>query len=162
MTKTLTLGEAKAFINWFINFKKDKIKALPIKIQWKLLSNAKKIEPEVKRFDEFRDEAIIDLQREYFGDEKSEEATIPALDEFGKEILDEDGNPVMDNVRKVKEEYFQEYQNKINEINKSISELLLEKNDYEISEINIDKILDELPEDTDIELEDIEIMSFFE
>lgn len=162
MIKAITLGEAKAFINWFEYYRNTKIKLLPMKVQWKLLSNYKQVEPFVLRFDEFRNDTINSLHNEYFGEEKSEEISIIARDESGKEILDDNGEPIMEDTRKVKDEFLEEYKNKVDEINNTITGLLLEENEYDISELNIDNIIDQLPNDTEFELSDIEIMSLFE
>jgi hypothetical protein len=84
---------------------------------------------------------------------------IPQRDVDGNAVLDEDGNPVLEEGRTVKPEFMDEYKEKIDEINKSIREVLAEESEYDFKELNVEEIIDKLPEDTKIELSDIEMIS---
>ena len=157
--KNFKISEAQAIIRWFNSFREERIKTMPIKVQWNLLSNIKLLEPSVQKFEEFREGLLKGLQDEYFGEEKSDEDMIPQRDADGNTVLDEDGNPVLEEGRTVKPEFMDEYREKIEEINKSIREVLAEETEYDFKEINVEEIIDKLPEDTKVELSDIEMMS---
>ena len=124
----------------------EKAKDLPIKFRWALKKNISALSPTVKNFEEFRQELIDELQGEYFNEEKSH--------------IDKDDNG--NEVRKVNDEYMEEYGKKVNELNEKLQELLGEKNEYEISTVDMDDFVNSLPSDTALEFDDIEILSFME
>lgn len=124
----------------------EKAKDLPIKFRWALKKNIAALTPTVKNFEEFRQELIEELQKEYFNEEKSH------VDK------DENGNEI----RKVNDEFMEEYNNKVSELNEKLQELLAEKNEYEISTVDMDEFVNGLPSDTALEFNDIEIFSFME
>lgn len=157
--KKFKISEAQAIIKWFNDFREDRIKTLPIKTQWDLLSNIKLLEPSVEKFEEFREGLLKDLQDEFFGEEKSVKNKIPQRDANGNKILDEDGNPILEDGRTVKPEFMGEYREKIEEINKSIVEVLSEESEYDFKELDVDQIIERLPNDTKVELSDIEMIS---
>lgn len=124
----------------------EKAKDLPIKFRWALKKNISALSPTVKNFEEFRQELIDELQSEYFNEEKSH--------------IDKDDNG--NEIRKVNDEYMEEYGEKVNELNEKLQELLGEKNEYEISTVDMDDFVNGLPSDTALEFDDIEILSFME
>ncbi len=162
INRTLMLVEAQNVIGWFNEFSKNKINELPVKVQWNILSGIKKLRPVVADFEEFRNKLIQDIQTEYFGEEKSEEFDREQLDENGEPVLDADGNHVMEKARKVKDEFIDEYQNRINEVNKEINDLLMEKTTYSLNGIDLDAVVDGLADDASINLDDINFISFID
>ena len=124
----------------------EKVKDLPIKFRWALKKNLGVLSPTVRNFEEFRQELIDELQKEYFNEEKSH--------------IDKDEND--NEIRKVNDEYMEEYENKVQELNGKLQELLAEKNEYEISTVDMDAFVNGLTEDTALEFNDIEIFSFME
>lgn len=161
--RTLMLIEARNVINWFNSFQEEKIKELPIKIQWNLLSGVKELQPVVGKFEDFKKRLETDLQNEYFGnDEKSEDFEREQKNENGDIIYGDDEKPVIENLRKIKDDYVEEYKNKVNELNAEINKLLIETTTYNFKEINLDDVVDSLREDTKINLDDISMMSFID
>lgn len=128
----------------------DKVKALPIKFRWALKKNMTKFVDTVKNFEDFRDELIEELQKDYFNDEKSYQVTNEK----------EDGS--VETGLQIKEEYLDEYQKRVDELNEKLRDVLNERNVYEINTVDLDSFVDNLPEDTALEFEDIEILSFME
>lgn len=163
INRTLMLVEAQNIANWFNEFQTEKIKELPIKVQWNILSGIKEIQPVVMKFEEFRNGLVNDLQTEYFGnDEKSEPFEREKRNENGDIIYGDDGNPEIESLRKIKDEYIKEYEDKANKLNADIGKLLIEKTTYSFKEIDIDNVVDVLKEDTKITLDDINMMSFID
>lgn len=161
--RTLMLVEAQNIVHWFNEFKNEKIKDLPIKVQWNILSGIKEIQPAVTKFEEFKNDLINNLQNEYFGnDEKSEPFEREQTNDKGEVIYDDDGNPVIESLRKIKKEYIEEYKNKANQLNIEINKLLIEKTTYNFKEIDLDVIIDNLKDDTKITLDDINMISFID
>ena len=161
--KTLMLVEARNLVNWFDAFQKEKIQELPIKIQWYLLSGIKELQPIVNKFEDFKKELEINLQNDYFGnDEKSEEFERQQTNDNGDIIYDDNGNPVIESFRKIKDNYIKEYKDKINNLNIEINKLLIEKTTYHFKEINLDEVIDNLKIDTSINLNDLNMMSFID
>lgn len=124
----------------------NKVKDLPIKFRWALKKNLTALNPTVKDFEEFRQELVNELQEEYFNEEKSH--------------IEKDEND--NEVRKVNDEFMEEYDNKVQELNGKLQELLAEKNEYSIHTVDMDTFVEELPKDTALEFDDIEIFSFME
>ena len=159
--RTLMLAETINLVGFFEKFKEEKIKSLKIRDQWNVLSNIKELTPNVTKFNEFREKLTQDLSNEYFGsDVKSEEVEIPQTDEDGNNVVDENGEVQMQQARRVKEEYMESYNQKVAELNTELQNLLLEKTTYTFKPIDLDEIVDNLDGDTNIELQDIEMLSF--
>jgi len=124
----------------------EKVKDIPIKVRWALKKNMSVLSPTVQNFEEFRQELIKELQEEYFNEDKSHVET----DDEGREI------------RKVNDEFMDEYNDKVQELNNKLQELLGEKSEYDIHTIDMDSFVEGLPNDTALEFNDIEIFSFME
>jgi hypothetical protein len=62
--------------------------------------------------------------------------------------------------RKINDEYMDEYKEHVNELNKKLEELLSEKSEYEICTVNMDEFVNNLPDETALKFEDIELLSF--
>ena len=126
---------------------KEKTKDMPIKFRWALKKNLHAFSSNAKSFDEFKQELVDELQSEYFNDEKSHEETMET-DEGTQEF------------RKINDEYMDEYKAKVEELNEKLRELLGEKNEYEIHTYNMDDFVANLPNDTALEFDDIELFGF--
>ena len=161
-TKSFMLAEIVNICSYYNQVKDTKLANLPIKTQWVILSAIKMFQPAVQAFEEFRDKLINDLRTEYFSAEKSESAQIPQTDEAGNQVLDEDGNPILQEGRRVKPEFMDDYNKRIEELNNEINQLLIEKTEYTFKGFSLDEFVDGLPEDTDLTLDDINILSFLD
>lgn len=161
-TKSYMLAELINICSYYNQVKDTKLANLPIKIQWTILSAIKLFNPAVQAFEEFRDKLINDLRAEYFGDQKSEVAEVPQTDENGNQVLDEDGNPILQEGRRVKPEFMDDYNKRIEELNNEINQLLIEKTEYTFKGFSLDEFVENLPEDTDLTLDDINILSFLD
>lgn len=145
----ITNFEALNIVAFYNQLTKEKIAVLPQLVQWRLASAVKKLTPTVKEFEEFRDEKLREIREEYFGEEKSEEYMIDKVDNDGNPMLNEDGNQITEPGRKVKAEYEYEYQTKIDELNKGLQIILSETNPYEFSTVNMDDVVENLPQPND-------------
>ena len=126
---------------------KEKTKDMPIKFRWALKKNLQAFSSTVNSFNEFKQELVNELQDEYFNDEKSHEETMET----------EEGTQEF---RKINDEYMEEYKTKVDELNDKLRELLGERNEYEIHTYDIDDFVTNLPNDTALEFDDIELFSF--
>lgn len=126
----------------------NKTKDMPIKFRWALKKNLAVFSPTVKTFEEFKQELITELQNEYFNEEKSH-----------AEVLEKE-NGEKEEFRKVNDEYMDEYKERVDELNEKLQELLSEKNEYEISIVDMDEFVEGLPKDTSLTFSDIELFSF--
>ena len=126
---------------------KEKTKDMPIKFRWALKKNLQAFSSTVNSFNEFKQELVDELQNEYFNDEKSHEETMET----------EEGTQEF---RKINDEYMEEYRTKVDELNDKLRELLGEKNEYEIHTYDIDDFVANLPNDTALEFDDIELFGF--
>ena len=131
----LTANEAKA-------------KELPIKIRWALKKNMAILSPVAKNFEDFRNELVQELQGEYFTEEKSHTITVDKEDGTQEEGL------------QINDEFLDEYNEKVRELNQKLNELLSERNEYEIATVDMDAFVESLADDTALEFDDIEILSF--
>ena len=160
MKKTLDINKLEAInIVAFYNQMPEEVAAeLGIKIRWVLKKVVAKILPDAKEFEEFRDKEIKNLQERFFTDEKSEEGFQTKVDENGNPILDESGTEVTEPIRKIKEEYMNEYQEAVADLNHKLEEILTERCTYQFDGVNMDEFVASLPDDTKIDFHTLEML----
>lgn len=144
-TKTFTLSQTQNIYKWFNDFRKTRIKSLPIKTQWNLLQIIKLFESKVLDYQSFEENLMTDLQKEYTSTDK-------AIKE------EEENNKV---TWRIKDEFLDEFKEKISNMqNKELIPLLNEKYTYTFHAIDMNEILKNLQNDTLITLDDLEILDF--
>ena len=158
--KELTLNNLEVLnvIAWYNQLNKDKLDAIPMKIRFNLKKFMAVIANDAKSFEEFRDAELKKIQDKFGTDEKSYEREEVVKGDDGEPILDENGNEQTRTIRKVKDEYFSEYEDDVNKCNEKLAEILNEKNTYKINSYDIDSMVDNLPDDTPLEFDDINIL----
>jgi len=156
MNKTLMTIEIiniVAFLNNAIETKK--IDELGVKFRWAIKKSMKELVEVDSKFREFKEELESGLKEEFFmNDEKSELTTITQKGEDGQDI------PV--EVKKVKDEYMDEYNRKLDEINGKLREVLYDTNDVTINVVDVDSEIEKLSDDTTFTFEDLEMLSVFD
>lgn len=152
MTKELLVMECININGWYNNIRadKNKLNGLSVSTLWALRKNMKKIAETVNSFNELKTSLENELQEEFFNDEKSEETVVK-------------GNNGEDTpARKVKDEYFNAYQNKINELNGKLNELAITKEKFDFTPINMEKEIERLDTDCNLNMDDLDMLSVFE
>lgn len=152
MTKELLVMGCININGWYnqIRADKNKLNGLSVSTLWALRKNMKKIAETVDSFNELKASLEKELQEEFFNDEKSEETVVKG--ENGEDTP----------ARKVKDEYFNDYQKKINELNSKLNELAMTKESYDFSAIDMDKEVERLNIDCNLDMDDLDILSIFE
>ena len=152
MTKELLVMECININGWYnqVRTDKNKLNGLSVPTLWALRKNMKKITETVDSFNELKASLEKELQEEFFNDEKSEETVVKGSN--GEDTP----------ARKVKDEYFGDYQKKINELNSKLNELALTKESYDFSAIDMDKEVERLNTDCNLDMDDLDILSIFE
>lgn len=152
MTKKLLVMECININGWYnkIRADKNKLNGLSVSTLWALRKNMKKIAETVDFFNELKASLENELQEEFFNDEKSEEVTVKG--ENGEDTP----------ARKVKDEYFNDYQKKINELNRKLNELAITKESYDFTSIDMDKEIERLNIDCNLDMDDLDMLSIFE
>ena len=152
MTKKLLVMECININGWYnkIRADKNKLNGLSVSTLWALRKNMKKIAETVDFFNELKASLENELQEEFFNDEKSEEVTVKG--ENGEDTP----------ARKVKNEYFNDYQKKINELNRKLNELAITKESYDFTSIDMDKEIERLNIDCNLDMDDLDMLSIFE
>ena len=152
MTKELLVMECININGWYnkVRADKNKLNGLSVSTLWALRKNMKKIAETVDSFNELKASLENELQEEFFNDEKSEEVTVKG--ENGEDTP----------ARKVKDEYFNDYQKKINELNGKLNELAITKESYDFASINMDKEIERLNVDCNLDMDDLDMLSIFE
>ena len=152
MTKELLVMECININGWYnkVRADKNKLNGLSVSTLWALRKNMKKITETVDSFNELKASLEKELQEEFFNDEKSEETVVKGSN--GEDTP----------ARKVKDEYFGDYQKKINELNSKLNELALTKESYDFSAIDMDKEVERLNTDCNLDMDDLDILSIFE
>jgi len=148
MKKDLYVVEAVncvAFYNQLIN-DKETMDKLPLKIKWNLKRAIDKIKDDVKSYEEFRDGELQKIRDVYFDEVHANKTMLPELDAAGNPVVDDDGNEVMKDGLQVKDEYLEEYQKAITDLNARLDEILKEQNTYEYNGVNIDDYIDTIDE----------------
>lgn len=157
MKKNLYVVEAVncvAFYNQLIN-NKETMDKLPLKIKWNLKRAIEKISVDAKAYEEFRDTELQKIRDVYFDETHANKTMLPELDESGNPVVDDDGNEVMKDGLQVKDEYLEEYQKAIGELNARLDEILKEQNTYEYNGVNIDDYIDTIDESIGFETLDM-------
>lgn len=155
--KNIEILNIVAYVN---QMPKEKADALPLKFRWNLKKNMDKLRPIAERYDNFRNEFVQDLQKEWFTDEKAEEFEQPKVDGQGNPVLDADGKEEMETMKKIKDEYISDYRKAVEELNVKLSEIALEENEVDLCTVDFDAFVDSLPEDSMIDFDDITMLSF--
>lgn len=152
MTKELLVMECININEWYnrVRVDKNKLNGLSVPTLWALRKNMKKIAETVESFNDFKVSLENELQEEFFNDEKSEETIIEGED--GKDT----------SARKIKDEYFSAYQNKIKELNGKLNELAITKENFEFTPINMENEIKRLNTDCNLNMDDLDMLSVFE
>ena len=163
--KSFYTMEVVNIYTWGTEFLANEAKAskLPIKIRYAIKRGISKIEHDAKLWIEFRDNELARLRTTWFDEEHSVETEIPKYDEAGNPVLDEDGNQIMEQGRKIKDEYIEDLQAASAELQNKLNELLVERNTYDISTVNMDAFVESLEDDESvISFGDLEMMCFID
>lgn len=160
MKKIFKNIEALNIVAYVNQMPKEKADELPLKFRWNLKKNMDKLRPIAEAYENFRNEQVQHLQTKWFDEEHSEEFMQAKLDDEGKPIVDADGNEVTEPMRKIKEEFMEEYTADVNELNVKLNEIAYEDNEVEISVVDFDAFVDALPEESKIDFDDITMLSF--
>ena len=152
MTKELLVMECININGWYNNIRanKNKLNGLSVSTLWALRKNMKKIAETVDSFNELKASLENELQEEFFNDEKSEETIVKGSN--GEDTP----------ARKVKDEYFDAYQNKIKELNGKLNELAITKESFEFTPINMENEIERLNTDCNLNIDDLDMLSVFE
>lgn len=150
-----------AFANQF-TADSEKMDCLPLKFKWNLTKNMKKLAPIAQEYESFRDAQLASLQTKYFDSEHSDEIVQPKLNDNGEPELDEEGNQLTEPARKVKEEFMNEYRDAVNQLNEKLNEIVMERNTFELSCIDFDEFVESLPDDTKLDIQDLNMLSFMD
>ena len=155
-TKTIKLMniETLNIAAWYKDFsEKKKNKELPVRVQFDLQRNVTKLTEAAQNLEKFRNELLQDIQDEYFkNDEKSYDADIEKTE----------GNKVTEKGRKVKEEFIAEYQGKLSDADEKYREIAIDTDEYLIKVFDLDAFVDGLADDTKLELDDLNMLSFMD
>ena len=152
MIKELLVMECININGWYnsIRADKNKLNGLSVSTLWALRKNMKKIAETVDSFNELKTSLENELQEEFFNDEKSEETVVKGSN--GEDTP----------ARKVKDEYFDAYQNKIKELNGKLNELAITKESFEFTPINMENEIERLNTDCNLNMDDLDMLSVFE
>lgn len=161
ITKELMTIEILNIMGWYKKIRenaetKNKFNVFSVKAQWALKKNLNALSVIAKSYEEFKNEKEQMLKDDfYFNDEKAytttEEQSDPQTGEM-KEV----------EIRKIKDECLEEFQNITNKINKELNELLLQKNEVSLSVIDLDKELEEIGHTTMIDMDDFDVLEIFD
>ena len=162
MKKIFTNLEIINIVSYFNKMDKEILDELPLKFRWNLKKNMDKIRPIAESYDNFRNEQIQNLQRDWFNEEKSEEFMQAKLDENGNPMMDPEGNEITEPMRRIKEEYMDEYRKTVGELNAKLADISNEMNEVEISTVDLDAFVDELPEESKIDFDALTMLSFMD
>ena len=150
-----------AYANQF-NSNAEKVDCLPLKFKWNLSKNLKKLAPIAQEYETFRDKEIAALQQAWFDEEHSEEFMQTKVGADGNPELDESGAEITEPARKIKDEYMDDYRKAIDDLNSKLNEIVVEKNEVEISCVDFDEFVENLPDDTKLDIQDLTMLSFMD
>ena len=160
--KTFTNLEVMAICNFINQLTPEKNDKLGLKLRWAIKKGFDKLSPIAKRYEDFRNEMIQELQTTWFTPEKSDEFQQTILDSEGNPILDSEGNEQTQPSRKIKEEYMSDYQEAVAELNKKLQEVADETNEVELDTFDIDSFVENLDDDGVLTFDDLTMLTAFD
>ena len=90
------------------------------------------------------------------------EAKEVKTDEDGNPVLDEDGKEIMTDVRKIKEEFEQDFKDKLEDADAKYREIAVDTDEYLIKVFDLDTFVDSLADDVELDLEDLNMLTFMD
>lgn len=158
MKKTLTTLDTIAIVKWNAELTDDKKLAIPMKVRFHLKKAISKMQSNVELFDTFRNEELRKIQSNYINSQKTTEVTENVVDNDGNPVLDDNGLQLTETVYKINDEYMKDYQAEIDDLNNRLNEMLMKTNTYEYNGVNIENMVDNLPENTPLTFEDLDML----
>ena len=152
------LIEAVRVVDYFNKLSAEKKNALPIKVYYALRKVVRALSDDVNSFSDIREEGIKSIRETYFSEEKSDPVSVPAKDDSGNDVYDEEGNQVFEDARQVKPEFLEDYRIAMETLNSKLNELGTEKNTYEYNYVDIGDMVTNLPSNTPLDADDIDIL----
>ena len=142
-TKTITINNLTAVNEtaWYKDAS-SRLAILPVKIRWQLKKNMNALNKLANEFEEFKISLEEELRNKYVSDEYSYDA--------------ENGE------RKVKEEYLEEYRTAVTDINQKLYEVLSEEEEITLNVIDMDALMEALPDDAPLNDSDFDMLSLFD
>ena len=142
-TKTITINNLTAVNEtaWYKDAS-SRLAILPVKIRWQLKKNMNALNKLANEFEEFKISLEEELRNKYVSDEYSYDA--------------ENGE------RKVKEEYLEEYRAAVTDINQKLYEVLSEEEEITLNIIDMDALMEALPDDAPLNDSDFDMLSLFD
>lgn len=156
MQKTFYIIDILNIVTFYDQLDKKILNQLPLKLSWSLKRAVDKMRPDAIDYENVRDKELKKIQDIYFDKNHADSFIRPILDKEGNPQLDENGGEKTKEGLKIKEEYQQEYQKKIDELNNKLNPILLQQNTYEYNGYDIDSFVDSLPNDTNINFDILE------
>lgn len=151
MKKKFKVIECIGISEWYNKVRQEKkLEGLTVSTLWSLRKNMKPILEVVDNFNQFKTNLEDELKAEYFNEEKSEDTVI------------KNGNNQDVSVRQVKKEFLSAYQEKVQEINEKLSELVNTVESFTFSPIDVEKEVDRLGSGCTLDMDDLDILSIFE
>lgn len=153
--KKVALSNTQVFevVGWYNNdFKKNKRnEVLPLKLQLDLQRNIGSLIEAAQSYEKVCKQLVMNVQKEYFTEEKTIEKKKIQKDENGEE------KEVFEHI--LKDEYKEEYNEKINDINEKIQELGKEGEVYTLRVFDLDTFVDSNP---DLTVDDLYMLTFMD
>lgn len=142
-TKTIIINNLTAVNEtaWYKDAS-SRLEILPVKIRWQLKKNMNTLNKLANEFEEFKISLEEELRNKYVSDEYSYDA--------------ENGE------RKVKEEYLEEYRAAVADINQKLYEVLSEEEEITLNVIDMDALMETLPDDAPLNDSDFDMLSLFD
>lgn len=142
-TKTIIINNLTAVNEtaWYKDAS-SRLEILPVKIRWQLKKNMNALNKLTNEFEEFKISLEEELRNKYVSDEYSYDA--------------ENGE------RKVKEEYLEEYRAAVTDINQKLYEVLSEEEEITLNVIDMDALMEALPDDAPLNDSDFDMLSLFD
>lgn len=144
MKRNLTTAQVLYLLDFYGGMNEAKLNELGIKVRWALKRAVSSVYPIAKQFEDFRKEEIEKIRAEYATPEKS--------------VIEQDGEETK---RSIKDEFKEAYQKDLDSLNKTLRELLDEQHEFEYGGVNMDTVVESLPDDSVFTFKDLEILSDF-
>lgn len=166
-TKELMVLEMMNIIAWYnmaTNGQDEELKAkiatqiseLPMNVRFKLKRNIRRLieNGAAQDYEEMQNE----LRSKFFDEEHSDEYEDTQKDADGNEVLDENGEPIKQSLRRLKDEYVEEYTKALQDLQK----IAVKREEVALDLVDLGEIVENLPDDTSIDMDCLDMLSFMD
>lgn len=156
-TKEIMVAEAVNEVAFYKKLRNDKsgaLKSFSARALWAIQKNYKELEQIANNFEELKTSLNDDIRKTFFEDNTKSH-------EIVEEVDDGNGGKKKQTMRQVNDDYMNDYRSAVEDANNKLNELLTSKETVTFDAIDMDKEVENMPEDSGLDLDTLDMLSMF-